>query len=99
MITLSTILLVLLDPDTYIYIGWGILILLTVGLIWLLLRNRKRWVRLLASVLTFLLWLAFLYGAYVGPRQFEVRHVEIAFDDLPPSFEGYTIVQFSKEVA
>lgn len=95
MITLSTILLVLLDPDTYIYIGWGILILLTVGLIWLILRNRKRWVRLLASVLTFLLWIAFLYGAYVGPRQFEVRHVEIAFDDLPLSFDGYTIVQFS----
>jgi len=95
MISLSTILLVLLDPDTYVYIGWGILVLLTVCLVWLALRSRRRWVRVVTALVPVLLWVAFLYGAYVGPHQFEIRHVEIAFDDLPPSFDGYKIVQFS----
>ena len=95
MISLSTILIVLLDPDTYIYIGWGICILLLACLCWLVFRCRKGWVRVLAAFLFVLLLTAFPYGAYVAPLQLEVRHVEIAFDDLPPAFDGYTIVQFS----
>ncbi len=37
----------------------------------------------------------YAYGSLVGFYEFEVRRVEIAFDDLPPAFDGYRIVQFS----
>ena len=89
---------VLLSPDTYLYIGWGILALLTlIGLLvlWRCRNNcRRRWLRWLVAVVVPLLWVAFVYGAYVGPYQLEVRHVELTFDDLPPAFDGYRIVQF-----
>ncbi len=42
-----------------------------------------------------LLWLTLLYGAFIGNNKFEVKHVEIAFSDLPAAFDGYRIVQFS----
>jgi hypothetical protein len=41
------------------------------------------------------LWFVLFYGSFVGNRRFEVRHVELAFADLPASFDGYRIVQFS----
>ena len=85
----------LLDPDTYIYIGWGILLFLTilVGLLW---RFGKRfWLKLTFAAPLLFLWLVFLYGSYVGVTQFRVRYIELTFDDLPPSFDGYKIVQFS----
>lgn len=37
----------------------------------------------------------YLYGSYVGSRQFEVSRYELAFADLPPAFDGYRIVLFS----
>ena len=37
----------------------------------------------------------YAYGTFVGSKEFEVRHVELAFDDLPEAFDGYRIVQFS----
>ncbi len=38
---------------------------------------------------------ALCYGSFVGFRQFRVRHVQMAFADLPPAFHGYRIVLFS----
>ena len=42
-----------------------------------------------------MLWFVLLYGSFVGNHKMEVKHVEIAFEDLPASFDGYRIVQFS----
>lgn len=36
-----------------------------------------------------------LYGAMIGRNLFEVKEVEIAFDNLPESFDGYRIVHIS----
>ena len=38
---------------------------------------------------------AYLYGKGAGFKQIEVKHVELTFDELPPAFDGYRIVQFS----
>ena len=35
------------------------------------------------------------YGFFVGFYQFEVRHVDLTFSDLPKRFDGYRIVQWS----
>jgi len=105
------LLIILLDPDTYIYIGWAVLTLLSLLLAWLFFRRRHsshlvprtshlvpRTSHLVPRTSLFLLalaWAVFLYGTYIGFSQLEVRHIELAFDDLPPSFDGYKIVQFS----
>lgn len=41
------------------------------------------------------LWFILFYGSFVGNHKLEVKHVEIAFEDLPPAFDGYRIVHFS----
>ena len=46
-------------------------------------------------VLIPLLWLAVLYGSFIGNRCLEVKHVELAFSDLPEAFDGYRIVHSS----
>jgi len=87
--------LVLFSPDTYIYIGWGIIAFLSliVGIVcW---RTRKRWLRALLLLPLLLLWCIFLYGTYVGFHELEVVRVELAFSDLPEAFDGYKIVHFS----
>lgn len=88
-------LIVLLDPDSYIYIAWGILLLLTTicGLAWFYTKRRK----MMYGIMTVLMlsWFVFLYGAYIGVNKLEVNHVELAFDELPEAFDGYKIVQFS----
>lgn len=85
----------LLQPDTYIYIGWGILIFLSLiaGLVCFF--TKRRWLKWTSVLPLCLLWPVFLYGAYIGINQLEVNHVELTFDDLPEAFDGYTIVQFS----
>ena len=87
-------LIVLLDPDTYIYIGWGVLLLLTTfwGLSWFFTRHRKLMYGVTAVML--MLWGVFIYGSYIGVNELEVNHVELAFDDLPEAFDGYKIVLF-----
>lgn len=95
MTAMNTLLLILFEPDTYIYMGWGILLVLSLPVVFILLRSRRRWLKWLTAVPLCLLWFVFLWGVYVGFYQFEVRDVELAFDDLPTSFDGYKIVQFS----
>lgn len=36
-----------------------------------------------------------LYGVFFGAKDLVVKHVELSFDDLPSSFDGYKIAQFS----
>ena len=48
-----------------------------------------------ALVSTLLIWGVVLYGYLVGSQQLEVRHIEYVSRDLPASFDGYCIVQFS----
>lgn len=92
---MSTEHITLLQPDTYIYIGWGILLFLSLiaGLICYF--SKRRWLKWASVIPLCLLWPVFIYGAYIGVNQFEVKHVELSFDDLPEAFDGYTIVQFS----
>lgn len=59
---------------------------------WLLPR---RWSRRVGLTLSLLIILFALYGLFVGYQQLEVRQVEFVSDDLPASFDGYRIVQFS----
>lgn len=42
-----------------------------------------------------ILLLMFIYGATIGPGSLRVTETNLAFDDLPESFNGYTIVHFS----
>ena len=39
--------------------------------------------------------MAFVYGLVVGIRQIKVNHLTLHFNALPPSFDGYKIVQIS----
>jgi len=87
--------IILLDPDTYIYIGWGLLAVLTIIVAIVCWRTRRRWLRVSLLLPLLLLWYVFLYGTYIGFKQLEVVRVELAFSDLPEAFDGYKIVQFS----
>ena len=60
-----------------------------------LTHSRRNYGNLLGLLLVPLLWYVLIYGSTRGFSQLEVRHVELAFSDLPPSFDGYRIVQFS----
>ena len=85
----------LLQPDTYIYIGWGIMFFLSLVAGVTCYFTKRRWLKWTSILPLCLLWLIFLNGAYVGVSQFEVKHVDLSFEDLPEAFDGYTIVQFS----
>ena len=55
-------------------------------------KNYGRWVGAILSVLAFG---SFIYGFTKGFQKLEVKHVTIYLSDLPDSFDGYRIVQFS----
>lgn len=95
MTAIYTLLLILFDADTYIYIGWGLLIGLSLLVAFICLRSRRRWLKWLTAVPLGLMWIVFLWGTYVGFYQLEVTHVELTFEELPAAFDGYKIVQFS----
>lgn len=88
-------LMILLAPDTYLWLMAALLAVVTL-LAWLLLRRkRKRWLRLLVLAFLLSIWYIFLYGTFVGVDQLEVRHEEFCSKDLPANFDGYRIVHFS----
>lgn len=60
-----------------------------------LTRSRYNWGNLVAFFLVLLSWYITIYGSTLGFRKLEVRHVDLYFNDLPESFEGYKIVQFT----
>ena len=60
-----------------------------------LLRSRRNWGGYV-SVLFIVGWLYVLYsGTMEGPNDLQVRRVTLQFKDLPKSFDGYRIIQFS----
>ena len=75
---MTNLLMVLLDPDTYIWIAALVLALLTVGALLLCRRSRRWWLRTSCVLAVLLGWFVLLYGVFVGTRQLEVRHVEFA---------------------
>ena len=92
----ASLLMILLEPDTYLWLSALALVVLTLPLLvfWRRMR-RRRWLRrcLLLALLCF--WYVLLYGSFVGVRHLDVRQVEFASKDLPAAFDGYRIVQFS----
>lgn len=92
----ESLLMILLEPDTYLWLSALALVVLTLPLLvfWRRMR-RRRWLRccLLLALLCF--WYVLLYGSFVGVRHLDVRQVEFASKDLPAAFDGYRIVQFS----
>lgn len=67
-----------------------------IGLGWRhLTHSRYNWGNLMAFFLVLVFWYIIIYGSTLGPRKFEVKHVDLYFKDLPDSFEGYKIVQFT----
>lgn len=55
----------------------------------------RRYWRKVAVACTLVIWALVLYGHFVGYRQLIVRQVEFVSADLPETFDGYRIVQFS----
>lgn len=58
------------------------------------LAPRRMWKKS-AIVCTLLIWAAVAYGYFVGFEELEIKHIEYVSSDLPKSFDGYRIVQFS----
>ena len=86
----------LLQPDTYVLIGWVLMAVLTLVVALWCRHGRRKPKRMWCTLLPLaLLWYIFLWGSYVGPRQLDVVHIEYASSDLPPAFDGYKIVHFS----
>ena len=60
-----------------------------------LLGGHNNWGNLLALVLIVGNWYVLVYGFAIGFEKFEVKRVDLFFDNLPPAFDGYRIVQFT----
>ncbi|MBR4830084.1 MAG: metallophosphoesterase [Muribaculaceae bacterium] len=56
---------------------------------------KQRWMTVCAFVVAALVFVIMWWGAIITPRTLEVREVEMTFDRLPESFDGYRIVQWS----
>ena len=91
---MTKFLMILLAPDTYLWLMAAAMVLLTLVLFLLCRRTRRRWLRLLALLFVLFGWYVLAYGTFVGFSQICVRHVEFASADLPAAFDGYRIVQF-----
>lgn len=91
----ALLMFILLSPDTYIYIGWGGLLLLSAIVGFFCWRTRRRWVRWAMIVPLLLCWHVFLWGTYVGFKHLDVVQFEYASSDLPEAFDGYRILLVS----
>lgn len=56
---------------------------------------RKNYGKRLGGILALVAFFTFIYGFTWGFRKMEVKHVTVYLKDLPASFDGYRIVQFS----
>ncbi len=56
---------------------------------------KQRWMTMCAFIVAALVFGVMWWGAIVTPGKIEVKEVELAFDRLPDSFDGYRIVQWS----
>lgn len=91
----TTILLILLEPNSYLWIIAAAAALVSLALLLLRHFTHRRWLRLLWLLLTVGLWLILLDGIFVSPRQLTIRHEEFVSADVPTAFDGYRILQFS----
>ena len=85
----------LLAPDAYVWIAAVLLAVLTVALVFSWRHIHRRGLRWLYSIGLLGSWYFLLYGTFIGFSRLTVRRVELSFSDLPASFDGYRIVQFS----
>ncbi|MCR4853576.1 MAG: metallophosphoesterase [Prevotella sp.] len=58
-------------------------------------KSRRNWGNAIGLLLALLTIYFIAYGSTLGVMNLKVRHVELAFSDLPASFDGYRIVHFS----
>jgi len=72
-----------------------VIFLLTDKLAARFLRLRRHGVAKIGAGLALLLFIGFIYGAWIGRFNIQMRHVDIACDGLPPAFDGVKIVQLS----
>ena len=63
------------------------------NILWLPTR-RKVWLRV-ALAASGLLFATFIYSAFVTRTDYEVRNVELCYDNLPVEFDGYRVAFFS----
>ncbi len=61
----------------------------------LFFKHDIKFINTIRIVLTIFIVIIMIIGAYITPRNFEVIKVDVVFSNLPPSFEGYKIVQIS----
>lgn len=60
-----------------------------------LFKGSHNWGRPCGKVLAVLAFVCFIYGFTFGFRQMQVKRITVFLPDLPKSFDGYRIVQFS----
>lgn len=87
-------LMILLEPDTYVWLLALAMTLLTL-LALFLWRSRRRWLRWTSLSVVVAGWFILFYGSFFGVSCLEVRHEVFVSEDLPKAFDGYRIVQFS----
>lgn len=51
--------------------------------------------RYVGAIVSFIILIVIFYGGFVAPKDFQLKKVTIEVPDLPASFDGYRIVQFS----
>lgn len=68
------------------FIGW---------LIMRLFHKHQNYGRIIGRVLATIAFICFIYGFTKGFRNLEIQRITLEVNDLPKSFEGYRIVQFS----
>lgn len=57
--------------------------------------SRRKFISTLAIGIGSIPFLGLLYGMYKGKYNYKVLSYELAFEDLPPAFDGYQITQIS----
>lgn len=60
-----------------------------------LFKKDTQYFNIIRIVLSVIVVITMLMGAYVTPRKFEVTHVQVSIPNLPATFEGFKIVQIS----
>lgn len=58
-------------------------------------KSRRKFLKTGAALLTGIPFLGFMRGITFGKYDFTIRRVEVSFSDLPSSFDGFKLVQFS----
>lgn len=67
-------------------VGWGIRVMAG---------KKDNWGNLVGFAVAVTCVVMVVYGATIGWRNLQVKHVHLTFSQLPPAFDGYRIVHFS----